>query len=229
MKRTILIMLLVVMAAASWSEVLLTEPQMRLFSRIRTANSWLGAGLCMEAAGMIGFYASMFSAMDSYYWGMGSENLALMGIFLGAAGAGLLTQLITTTAIGTSSIRLTKSIEREGSNAPKPTGISVWSLLSSGSMAATFLLSALVTYSVSLETYEPLSMLGGLLALTSIVSAGVTYFSVKGYGAEIGWEEYRQAQKAARTDFSNAIPNPALLDSGRLQRRILIPLFSIQY
>jgi hypothetical protein len=167
----------------------------------------------------------MSSIYSSYYYG--EEDVTMLYASVGVFGIGMITQMIATTSIGMSSIRLGKSIAREGSDAPRPKGAAVWSLLSAGSLGVAFLCSSMMYSDVLYSDFIFEAV--GILELTSIVSAGVTYFSVKGYGAEIGWAEYRQARETALMSPENEFRSLAFAATGRPHLRIPVPLLSIGY
>jgi hypothetical protein len=205
MRKWILILILATVAPWSWCEAQLTGPQMRVFSRVKRANSWLGAGLLLEGVGLLATIASIVPAM-------GSEDPALpFFVSVGVFGVGILVQAVTTTAIGTGSTRLSRLIDQEGSGAPRPTAATAWAFVSAGTMAGSFLLAGVD------PTGESTGTIGGMLGLTSIVSAGVTYFAVNVYGAEIGWRDFEHPRQSAVTDRRTQPTESAPSAGGLLQ------------
>ena len=215
MKRVAFLTILICVSTASWSDILLTDHQMQVFSGISSSNSWLGAGLCMEGIGLIGVFATIGS------FGIAGDP-TLFYVSVGAFGVGIIIQMISSAFVGIGCFQLGDLITREGSVAPKPSGAAVWSLISAGSMGAAFILASIMSsagpYGMENNTIQ---MLGGVLSLTGIISAGITYFCVNGYGEEIGWAEYRRAR-----DLSAEISRIEPQDTGML---ISIPIVSIRY
>jgi hypothetical protein len=223
MKKPIDILLIAV-AAASWSDTLLTDTQMQMFSRIRSANTRLGIGLCLEGIGLV----ALFASMDAITYG---GDPGYIYVSAAAFGIGIITQLVTTMSIASSTSRLNRQLRQDGSDAPRPTGIVVWSLLSAGSMGVAFLASTILGSGFMYYGPAPDWLMGTLggLELVSIVSAGVTYFSVRGYANEIGWEQYHRARDTVLREIRGEPAIVFLPIAARQHPRVVVPLLSIQY